>query len=73
MVFLKKKTTGKRFGDYFTVQNSVATLYNKAFFGQAVMKKMENILLLVISGLRKRFYEMQLVQNHVKRKTIEIK
>ena len=34
--FFKEKTTGKRFGDYFTVQNSVATLYNKAFFGQAV-------------------------------------
>ena len=25
------KTSGKRFGDYYTVQNSVATLYNKAF------------------------------------------
>lgn len=29
--FEEKKAAGKRFGDYFTVQNSVATLYNKAF------------------------------------------
>ena len=29
--FFCKKAEGKRFGDYFTVKNSVATLYNKAF------------------------------------------
>ena len=29
--FFEQKGTGKRFGDYFTIQNSIATLYNKAF------------------------------------------
>ena len=29
--FFTEHTPGKRFGDYFTIQNSVATLYNNAF------------------------------------------
>ena len=62
-----QKTSGKRFGDYYTVQNNVATLYNKAFL---ISEYEEDEAYVVVDGYK---IEKAILRNAVSTKSCKKK